>query len=89
MRKKREIEIEKKNRKKNHHEKIEKKMRKKCELKRKWSLDNIYVLYTWIVGMFFFFKMCILLSEETIIFWKPSLITTLEKTLGFNFLICL
>jgi len=48
----------KKTKTKNHHEKLE----------RKWWLDNICVLYNWTVGMFFFFKMCILLSEQPICF---------------------
>jgi len=64
-------------------------MRKK-DIERKWLLYNIYVLYKWIVGMLFFFKMCILLSKKNqYFFWKPSLTTTLQKTSRFMFLICL
>ena len=72
--KKRKIHVE-------NHVKVKKKNlnEEKCEFKRKWWLDNIYVLYNWIVGMFFFFKMCILLSEKTNIFGSSTSLQPWKK----------
>ena len=65
--KKRKTEKKKEERKKIHvknHEKVEKN-EEKCEVKKENGDQITHMCYNWIVGMFLFFKICILLSEKT------------------------